>query len=63
MVFIGFGFLMVFIKTYSWSSVGFTYICSAFAIECFILFKALEENIFKKLQTNLIVVKIKIKMS
>jgi ammonium transporter Rh len=38
MVFIGFGFLMVFLKTFSWSAVGFTYICSAFAIECFILF-------------------------
>ena len=38
MVFIGFGFLMVFLKTFSWSAVGFTYIWSAFAIECYVLF-------------------------
>ena len=38
MVFIGFGFLMVYLKTFSWSAVGFTYICSAFAIECYVLF-------------------------
>jgi ammonium transporter Rh len=46
MVFIGFGFLMVFLKTYSWSAVGFTYICSAFAIECFILFNGFWNGVF-----------------
>jgi hypothetical protein len=32
MVFVGFGFLMVFLKTNSWTAVGFTYIISAFVI-------------------------------
>jgi hypothetical protein len=32
MIFIGFGFLMVFLKTLSWTAVGFTYIISVFVI-------------------------------
>ena len=38
MIFIGFGYLMVFLKTFSWSAIGFTYIASAFAIELYILY-------------------------
>ena len=37
MIFIGFGFLMVFLKTHSWSSVGINYICAAWAIQIGIL--------------------------
>jgi ammonium transporter Rh len=32
MMFIGFGFLMVFLKTHCWASVGFNYIIAAWAI-------------------------------
>ena len=37
MVFIGFGFLMVFLKTHSWSAVGFNFIISCWAIQWTIL--------------------------
>jgi len=33
MIFVGFGFLMVFLKDHSWSSVGFNYIIAAYAIQ------------------------------
>jgi|688.fasta_scaffold337284_3 ammonium transporter Rh len=32
MMFVGFGFLMVFLKTHSWTSVGFNYLIAAWAI-------------------------------
>jgi hypothetical protein len=32
MIFIGFGFLMVFLKSHSWSAVGFNYIVAAWTI-------------------------------
>lgn len=32
MIFIGFGFLMVFLKNHSWSSVGFNYLIACWAI-------------------------------
>ncbi len=38
MVFVGFGFLMVFLKTHSWSSIGFTFLVAAWAIQCSVLF-------------------------
>jgi ammonium transporter Rh len=38
MIFIGFGFLMVFLKHHSWSSVGFNYLIGAWAIQCGIVF-------------------------
>ena len=37
MIFVGFGFLMTFLKRYSWSSFGFTFIFAAFAIQWGIL--------------------------
>ena len=33
MIFVGFGFLMVFLKTHSWTSVGFNFLIAAFALE------------------------------
>jgi ammonium transporter Rh len=39
MMFIGFGFLMVFLKTHSWSSIGFNYLIAAWAIQCTIVFQ------------------------
>jgi ammonium transporter Rh len=32
MIFIGFGFLMVFLKTHCWSSIGFNYIIAAWCL-------------------------------
>jgi len=37
MVFIGFGFLMTFLKKSSWSAVGFNYFIAAFVIQWFLL--------------------------
>ena len=39
MLFVGFGFLMVFLKTHSWTSVGFNYLIAAWAIQCGIIFQ------------------------
>lgn len=38
MIYIGFGFLMVFLKTNSWTSVGFNFLLSAWAFQLAILF-------------------------
>ena len=32
MAFVGFGFLMVFLKTHAWTSIGFNYLVAAWAI-------------------------------
>lgn len=37
MIFVGFGFLMVFLKTHSWTSVGYNFLISAFALQFTIL--------------------------
>jgi ammonium transporter Rh len=37
MVFIGFGFLMVFLKTHSWTSVGYNFLIAAWALQITIL--------------------------
>jgi ammonium transporter Rh len=37
MIFIGFGFLMVFLKTHSWTSVGFNFLIAAYALQITIL--------------------------
>ena len=39
MIFIGFGFLMVFLKTHSWSAIGFNYLVAAWAMQLCILFQ------------------------
>lgn len=41
MIFIGFGFLMAFLKTHCWSSIGFNYVCAAWCIQCGILFQGM----------------------
>jgi len=58
MIFIGFGFLMVFLKTHCWSSVGINYICAAWCIQCGIVFqgfwhRALDEGFHHKINVTL----------
>jgi ammonium transporter Rh len=48
MVFVGFGFLMVFLKTHSWSSIGFNFLIAAWAIQCTILFYGFWAQVLKK---------------
>jgi ammonium transporter Rh len=38
MIFVGFGFLMVFLKNNSWCSIGFNYLIACWAIQICILF-------------------------
>ena len=47
MIFIGFGFLMTFLKKYSFSSVGFNFIIAALAIQYSILINGFFHNVFK----------------
>jgi hypothetical protein len=44
MIFIGFGFLMVFLKTHCWASVGFNFLVGAWALQCGMLFFAFWEK-------------------
>ena len=39
MIFVGFGFLMVFLKNHSWCSIGFNYLIAAWAFQITILFR------------------------
>jgi ammonium transporter Rh len=48
MIFVGFGFLMVFLKTHSWSSIGFNFLIGAWAIQCTILFYGFWSQVLKK---------------
>ena len=45
MIFIGFGFLMVFLKNHSWCSIGFNYLIAAWAFQICILFTGFWHNI------------------
>jgi len=47
MIFVGFGFLMVFLRKYGYSAAGFTLLLSVFAIEIAILFNGLWEGVLK----------------
>ena len=46
MIFIGFGFLMVFLKTHCWASVGFNFLVGAWAMQCGMLFIGFWHNVF-----------------
>ena len=41
MIYIGFGFLMVFLKTHCWTSVGFNFIIAAFICQTVVLWEGL----------------------
>ena len=45
MIFIGFGFLMVFLKNNSWCSIGFNYLIACWAIQICILFTGVWHNV------------------
>jgi len=47
MVYIGFGFLMVFLKTHSWTSVCFNFLIAAWAFEWAILNLGFWEQVFE----------------
>jgi ammonium transporter Rh len=62
MIFIGFGFLMVFLKNNSWCSIGFNYLIACWSIQICILFTGFWHNVmhhdhdpnhsWKKIQLN-----------
>lgn len=45
MIFVGFGFLMVFLKTHCWASVGFNYLIAAWTVQCGVLFVAVAHEL------------------
>jgi len=45
MIFVGFGFLMVFLKNNSWTSIGFNYLIACWAFQIGILFVGFWHNI------------------
>ncbi len=47
MIFVGFGFLMVFLKNNSWCTIGFNYLIACWAIQIAILFTGFWHNICK----------------
>ena len=47
MIFIGFGFLMVFLKNHSWCSIGFNYLIACWAIQICILFTGFWHNVIE----------------
>ena len=47
MIFIGFGYLMTFLKKYAFTSLGYTFLISAFVIQYSILINGLIHNIFE----------------
>lgn len=58
MVFIGFGFLMVFLKTHSWTSVGYNFLISAYCLQLSIIIVGvwhsyLVEGEFHKISLNI----------
>jgi ammonium transporter Rh len=59
MMFVGFGFLMVFLKTHCWASIGFNYLCAAWAIQCTMVFygfwhKVIIDNVVTKINLDML---------
>ena len=48
MIFIGFGYLMTFLKKYAFTSIGYTFLIGSFIIQYSILVNGLFHNIFMK---------------
>lgn len=51
MVFIGFGFLMCFLKSNNWSSIGYNYLIAAWVIQCEILWSHFWEQVLLNYDT------------
>ena len=47
MIFVGFGFLMVFLKTHSWTSVGFNFLIAAWSLQITILLAGFWHQVLK----------------
>lgn len=47
MIFIGFGFLMVFLKSHNWSSIGYNYLIACWAIQISILWNHFWDQVSK----------------
>jgi ammonium transporter Rh len=47
MIFVGFGFLMVFLKSYSWTAVGYNYLIAAYSLLWCILTSAFWNEVCK----------------
>lgn len=45
MIYVGFGFLMVFLKCHSWCSIGFNYLIAAWSFQICVLFQGFWHNI------------------
>lgn len=58
MIYVGFGFLMVFLKTSSWTAVGFNYLLSAWAFQwvilCYAFWTMLLENEWDKIHLDVV---------
>jgi ammonium transporter Rh len=52
MIFIGFGFLMTFLKTHSWTSVGLNYFVASWAVQLGILFYGFWTEVFNGFNKN-----------
>lgn len=46
MMLIGFGFLMTFIKNYTWSALAYTFFLNAIAVQLYLLFQAFWHTVF-----------------
>lgn len=57
MIFVGFGFLMVFLKNHSWTSVGYNFLISAYVLQITILavgfWHSLIEDHWEKIQLDI----------
>lgn len=59
MVFIGFGFLMAFLKTHSWTSIGFNYLVACWAIQCTMVFYGFWYQVFEAVSVEKIHLNVK----
>jgi ammonium transporter Rh len=53
MIYVGFGFLMVFLKKHSWSAVGLNFLVAVWSVQIFILFHGFWHNVFKNHWENI----------
>jgi len=54
MIFVGFGFIKVFLKTHQWSSVGFNFLIGVYALQLTILCAGFWDMLLVKEEFNII---------